>query len=353
MAKIVAGGCGSYDVPLLKEFFTKALAEFGALPAKCKVLLKPNLLSGKAPGKGVNTHPLFVRALAEILVENGCSVFVGDSPGYESTEKALEKSGIMQVMRDLRLGIAPFRKRVTKVNAGISPYRELVLGEDPLDYDLVLNMPKLKTHVMMGLTAGVKNTFGFVPSLDKAKWHLRCKGDNRLFSSVLMDIHFIVNPALTILDGIVGMDGSGPAHGRVRDLGLVAVSDNGLSLDAFLEKTLSIRSPLPLTSLGEEKGLLKEATLVDRGMPKIREFVMPATVEADWNLPPLVRETLRHLFTRKPKCDDKKCNGCKTCVNVCPAGALRMGAKGLLFDYKACIRCYCCHEMCPTGAITV
>ena len=353
MSKIVAGGCGSYDLPLLKEFFLKALAEFGALPAKCKVLLKPNLLSGKAPGKAVNTHPLFVRAIAEILIENGCTVFVGDSPGYESTEKALEKSGIMEVMRDLRLGLAPFRKRVTKVNSGISPYRELVLGEDPLDYDLVLNMPKLKTHVMMGLTAGVKNTFGFVPSLDKAKWHLRCRSDKRLFASLLMDIHFMVNPALTILDGIVGMDSDGPAHGRVRDLGLVAVSDNGLSLDVFLEKTLSIRSPLPISSLGEEKGLLKEAILVDHGAPQIRDFVMPAAVEVDWNLPPLVRETVRHMFTRKPKWDSKRCNACKTCVNVCPVGALRAGGKGLLFDYKACIRCYCCHEMCPTGAITV
>jgi uncharacterized protein (DUF362 family) len=259
----------------------------------------------------------------------------------------------MEVMRDLRLGLAPFRKRVTKVNTGISPYRELVLGEDPLDYDLVLSMPKLKTHVMMGLTAGVKNTFGFVPSLDKAKWHLRCKGDKRLFASLLMDIHSTVNPALTILDGIVGMDSNGPAHGRVRHLGLVAVSDNGLSLDVFLEKTLAIRSPLPITSLGEEKGLLEEAMLVDQGAPQIRDFVMPAAVEVDWNLPPLVRETVRRMFTRKPKWDSKRCNVCKTCVNVCPVGALRAGRKGLFFDYKACIRCYCCHEMCPTGAITV
>jgi uncharacterized protein (DUF362 family)/NAD-dependent dihydropyrimidine dehydrogenase PreA subunit len=278
---------------------------------------------------------------------------VGDSPGYESTEKALEKSGIMEVVRDLRLDVAPFRKRVTKANAGISPYRELVFGEDPLDYDLVLNMPKLKTHAMMGLTAGVKNTFGFVPSLDKAKWHLRCKSDKRLFSSLLIDIYFAVNPALTILDGIVGMDGNGPTHGRVRDLGLVAVSDNALSLDAFLEKRLAIRSPLPISSLGEEKGLLEEALLVDLGAPQIRDFMMPAAVEVDWNLPPLVRETVRHMFTRKPKWAGKKCNLCKTCVNVCPAGALRAEGNGLLFDYKACIRCYCCHEMCPTGAITV
>jgi uncharacterized protein (DUF362 family)/NAD-dependent dihydropyrimidine dehydrogenase PreA subunit len=353
MSKIVAGTCATYDPLLLKEFFLRALAETGIFPDRWKVLLKPNLLSGKPPKKAVNTHPLFVQAIAEILVEKGCTVFVGDSPGYESTERALEKSGMAAVMRKLGLKPALFKGRVVKANAGVSPYRELVLGEDPLEYDLVVNMPKLKTHVMMGLTAGVKNTFGFVPSLDKAKWHLRCGTDKRLFASLLIDIHRTVKPALTLLDGIVAMDGDGPAHGRPRELGLIAASDDALSLDAFIERNLSIRSPLPVSSLCAEKGLLKEAVLVDLGVPRVRDFVMPAAVEVDWNLPPLVRETVRHMFTRKPKRDAPRCTLCRTCINVCPTTALHMEEDVVSFDYRACIRCYCCHEMCPTGAIAV
>ncbi|MGD0229064.1 MAG: DUF362 domain-containing protein [Syntrophorhabdales bacterium] len=352
MAKIVAGECGGYDAPLLKDFLVRALAELDCAPAG-RVLLKPNLLSGKPPEKAVNTHPRFVQAIAEILKEKGCTVFVGDSPGYESTEKALEKSGIMEVVRKLRLQVAPFRKKVVKANSGISPYRELVFGEDPLDYDLVVNMPKLKTHAMMGLTAGVKNAFGFVPGMDKAKWHLRCGRDNRLFASLLIDICSVVKPALTILDGIIAMDGDGPAHGRPRRLGLVAVSDNALSLDAFIEKALGLGSPLPISALGAEKALLEEATLVDLGLPEMRDFIMPKAVEVDWSLPPLVRETMRRVFTRKPKCNAGRCNACMTCVTVCPAGALHMGEKAVSFDYRACIRCYCCNEMCPTGAITL
>ncbi len=353
MPKIIAGGCGSYELQPLKDFLLAALAGLGCAPSRCRVLLKPNLVSGKPPEKAVNTHPRVIEAIASILVENGCTVFVGDSPGYESTGKALERSGIMEVARRLGLHVVPFNRRVVKANRGISPYGELILAEDPLDYDLVFNLPKLKTHVMMGLTMGVKNTFGFVPGTNKARWHLRCGTDKRLFAALLADIHAAVSPALTIIDGITAMDGDGPSHGRPCPLGIVAASDNAFSLDAFLEKLLGLPGALPVTALCAEKGLLPEAAVTDLGMPEIRGFAMPQPMEVDWNLPALVRETARHVFTRKPKCNPRRCNACMPCVTVCPAGALRMGEKGLSFDYRLCIRCYCCHEMCPTGAITI
>ncbi len=338
---------------LLKEFFVKPSGELDFSAQGCKVLFKPNLLSGKSPKKAVNTHPLFVRALAEVFLDRRCTIFVGDSPGYESTEKALEKSEIMDVVRALGLGVAPFNRKIAKAGAGNSPYKEFLLAEDPLDYDFVVNMPKLKTHIMMGLTAGVKNTFGFVPHLDKAKWHLRCGIDKSLFASVLVDIHSIVKPALTVLDGVVAMDGDGPSNGRIRNLGLVAVTDNAFSLDSFLERTLSFPSPLPVSALAGSKGLVEEATLVDFGAPEVHDFQMPKTMQTDFNLPSIVRETARSIFTSKPKCTIRKCTVCMTCVHVCPAGALTMEKKGISFDYKKCIRCYCCQEMCPTGAITV
>jgi uncharacterized protein (DUF362 family) len=352
MPTVVAGRCDTYDSSL-RALLDKSLTELGFSASGIKVLFKPNLLSGKSPQKAVNTHPLFVRALAEIFLERGCTIFVGDSPGYESTERALEKSGIMAVIRDLKVQVAPFKGRVVKANAGISPYKEFLFAEDPLDYDLVVNIPKLKTHIMTGLTAGVKNTFGFIPHLDKAKWHLRCGTDKSLFASVLIDIHSLVRPALTILDGVVAMDGNGPSHGRVRDLGLVAVSDNAFSLDAFLEKSLSFPSPLPISAEAAKNGLLEEPLVIDLGMPEVRDFRHPRTVATGWDVPSLVRETARNIFTNRPKCAVKKCTACGTCLDVCPACALTMGKKGISFDYKKCIRCYCCLEMCPTGAIGV
>lgn len=353
MAKIIVGKCDGYEVARLREFIASSFAEFGLSLRGCKVLLKPNLLSGKPPGKAVNTHPLFVRAVAEVLLDGGCTVFVGDSPGYESTKRALDKSGIMEVITSLRLSVASFDKRVIKKNKGVSPYREFRFGEDPLDYDAVINMPKLKAHMMMGLTAGVKNCFGFVPHLEKAKWHLRCGTDKSLFAALLIDICSTVKPVMTILDGIIAMDSDGPSHGRPRDLGLIALSNDAISLDSHLESMLCLPGPLPVSTVAAEKGLVQNALVVDRGAPKIVDFRMPATLAHEFPVPSLVRQTAKALMTRKPKCNHRKCTLCRTCIDVCPAGALAAGDKGLLFDYGKCIKCYCCAEMCPVGAITV
>jgi uncharacterized protein (DUF362 family)/Pyruvate/2-oxoacid:ferredoxin oxidoreductase delta subunit len=353
MATIVAGGCADYGLSPLRELFASALADFSESFEGCKVLLKPNLLSGKPTDRAVNTHPLFVQALAEVFIEKKCTVFVGDSPGYESTERALRKSGIMEVVHRLRLRVATFEKRVRKANSGISPYREFFFGEEPRDYDLVVNMPKLKSHVLMGLTAGVKNTFGFVPSLEKAKWHLRCGTDKRLFASLLIDINAVVKPGLTVLDGIVAMDGGGPSHGRVRKLGLVVLSDDDLALDAYLEKVLSISSPLPVSLAARDNGLLRESTLIDRGVPRIGSFLVPDGTQAPWNVPHFVTEAARRAFTKKPKWDPRNCTSCGTCSDVCASRALTLADETVSFDFRKCIRCYCCAEMCPVGAITV
>jgi uncharacterized protein (DUF362 family) len=259
----------------------------------------------------------------------------------------------MEVARERGLRIASFKKKIAKINTGVSPYREFLLGEDPLDYDLVVNMPKLKSHVMMGITAGVKNTFGFIPSLDKARWHLKCGRDTELFASVLIDIHTVVRPALTVLDGITIMDGDGPSNGRVRPGGLVALSDNAFALDGFLEDLLSAPLPLPISALARRHGLVPDARIVDWGVPDVPDFRFPGTMRVDWNLPSLVRQTARSIMVAKPKCIQRKCTLCRTCVDVCPARALEIRDMRLRFDYAKCIRCYCCQEMCPTGAITV
>lgn len=352
--KVIASSCTSYDIQGLVSLLKRSFQEIEFSYGGAKVLLKPNLLSGRAPGKAVNTDPRFVQAVAEILREEGCEIWVGDSPGFETTERALEKSGIAAVMRKLKLNLAAFEGRIVMGSQGLSPYKQFFFGEDPRSYDLVINLPKLKTHAMMGLTAGVKNTFGFVPRFDKAKWHLRCGSDTALFSSVLIDMHATIAPALTVLDGILGMEGDGPSSGRSRDFGLVAVSKSSFALDLFLEEALHVPVPLPINSMVREKGLAGGYELVDWGMPSISGIKMPKTVMSiQWNLNGRVGETVRGFLVRKPRQSGNRCTGCTVCVQVCPPQALEIVNGILHFDYRKCIRCYCCQEMCPTGSIKV
>lgn len=351
MARLVVGTCDSYDAGALKEFLGRAFEKINFQARGSKVLLKPNLLVGKPPRKCVNTHPQLVRSVAEMLLDEGCAVSVGDSPGYESAERALRGSGIGEVVKTLGLQVARFDKKIVKRSQGVSPYREFLLGEDPEAFDVIINLPKFKTHAMMGLTMGVKNTFGFVPRFEKAKWHVKAGRDPLLFGAILLDIHGLVKPALTILDGIAAMEGDGPSGGKPRHIGLLAASNDAPALDLFVEKALRLPDLLPVSRVAYDQGLIRDAEIINLGMPEIRDFLMPATMDTGFNLPGAVRNALKRVISKRPKCDQSRCTQCRVCVEVCPAGALTGDEEYPRFDYKKCIRCYCCQEMCPASAI--
>lgn len=354
MVKVVTGAFNSYDIPALKNFLERGFQTVDLRLRHCKVLLKPNLVVGEPPRKAVNTHPDVVRAVAGLLLDHSCHVSIGDSPGYESTERALKGSGIMAVAKDLGLSVVAFNNTVVKRHeSGISPYRTFTFGEDPARYDAIINLPKLKTHGMMGLTLGVKNTFGFIHALEKARWHLRAGRDRMLFASILIDIHRLVKPAVTILDGILGMDGDGPSSGRPRETGLIALSRDAFALDHYIERIVGLRSPLPITQKAKDHGLVEDYEVQGDHVPAIKNFEMPQAVDTDWAIPRFAKRMLQVLFVKKPKVKEEICKGCGVCCQVCPAGALKIGEDKPRFDYGKCIRCYCCQEMCPEGAITV
>lgn len=340
-----------YDSGLIKAFVRQGLEPLMAAGAGKKVLIKPNLVVGKRPEKAVNTHPALVRAVVEVLLEAGAAVSIGDSPGYESTEKALKASLIRPVVDEYGLHVAHFSGDVRLPSQGISPYREFVLGEDPRSYDHIVNLPKLKTHAMMGLSLGVKNILGFVRGLEKARWHLRAGRDRELFAAVLIDLYNVVRPSLTILDGITAMDGEGPTHGRPRSVGIVVMSTNAFNLDREVERLVGLKEPLTTSAVAERAGLLGEYEVFHEGRGSIPRLRFPGPMATDWALPSAVKGLLRSAFVRRPKVRKDLCKACGICAKVCTAGAIATGDKVPSFNYERCIRCYCCQEMCPQGAI--
>lgn len=353
MPIVLLGSIWEYKVQPIKDFLSDSFSTLALSAKGKKVLLKPNLLSGKPPQKAVNTHPLFVRAVAEVLKDSGCSLYVGDSPGFESVERALKASGIYEALKSMDVKIAAFDRRIRKRFEGLSPFREFLLGEDPSEFDMIVNLPKLKTHTIVGLTLGIKNTFGFVPGLEKARWHLRAGKDRLLFCQILIDIHRVVAPTLTILDGIVGMDKDGPSHGRVRKLGLVAVCEDAFCLDYAVERLLGIKAPLPLTQVAKKAGLLKDFDIVNKGWKEVKDFELPQTLYTARAPLGILGRFARNLFLKKPRLRKSLCKGCHVCANACPRGAIQTEDGLPRFDYGRCIYCYCCQELCPYGAISL
>jgi len=226
-----------------------------------------------------------------------------------------------------------------------------------LEADVMINLPKWKTHAQMLLTLGVKNLFGCIPGPRKALWHLKAGEDRRLFAQMLFDLYQIIQPSLTILDGIVGMEGDGPSSGRPIPLGLILASRDALSLDQIVCDLLNLpRRSLMTNRVAQEQGVGKDpievvGEKIDR--VKISEFHFPKLLGIDWNLPGFLRKILKNAITSRPVIQKEICKNCHHCAEICPPKALSQKGGELVFDYDQCIRCFCCQEICPEGAVLI
>lgn len=353
--------CQNYDEGKVLDALRRSIDLIGGIQNFVRegnrVLLKPNLLYGKSPEKAVTTHPSIVRGMIQIVREAGGIPFIGDSPAVGSLTKTAEKAGIKAVADEMKCPLVEFDKPVLPPKGGGKIFKQLEIDQTVLEADVVINLPKFKTHGMMLLTLGVKNLFGCVPGPRKALWHLKAGEDRKTFAQILVDIYQIIQPSLTILDGIVGMEGNGPNSGRTIPLGLILASGNSLSLDQVACDLLGIsRGSLLTNRMAFEQGMGKDGidVLGERvEKVKISNFQFPTLSQPDWNMPRFLRKALSNALTSNPVIKERICNACDRCEEICPPKALVRKGKGLVFDYGQCIRCFCCLEVCPEGAIAI
>ena len=353
--------CQSYDEKKVLETLRQSIHLMGGLECFIKkgdrVLLKPNLLIGKSPDKVVTTHPSIIKAAIQIAQEAGGIPFIGDSPAIGSTARAAEKAEIAEIARSMDCPIVEFNRPVLAREVKGRVFKNIEIDQAVLEADVIINLPKWKTHTQMLLTLGVKNLFGCVSGPKKALWHLKAGEDRKLFAQVLVDVYQIVRPALTILDGVNGMEGDGPTSGRSIALGLILASCDALSLDQIVCDLLGIpRRSLMTNRVALEHGLGKDPIeVVGEKVEnvKIPDFQFPNLSRTDWNLPGFIKKALKNALTSKPAIQEDLCKNCHQCAEICPPRALTPEGESLVFDYRRCIRCFCCLEVCPEGAVSI
>ena len=353
--------CPNYDEARVFSALRQAIDLIGGIQTFVKkgnrVLLKPNLLFGKSPEKAVTTHPSIVRGMIQIVREAGGVPSIGDSPSVGSLTWTAEKAGIRAVADEMKCPLVEFNRPVLPPKERGKIFKQLEIDQTVLEADVIINLPKFKTHSLTLLTLGVKNLFGCIPGPRKALWHLKAGEDRKAFAQILVDVYQIIHPSLTILDGIVGMEGNGPNSGRPIPLGLILASGNPLSLDQIVCDLLGIlRESLLTNRVVFEQGIEKDRidVLGERvDEVKISNFQFPTLSQPDWNLPGFLRKALKNALTTKPVIEEEVCNACNQCAEICPPKALVRKEKGLIFDYGQCIRCFCCLEVCPEGAISI
>lgn len=324
-----------------------------------RILIKPNLLAGRPPEVAVTTHPDVVRAVIRLVKEAGGTPIVGDSPGIGNAVKIAEKCGVLEACREEGAEFIDLKTLVIAENPLGHTFKRLEVAKEALQADGIINIPKLKTHAQMYLTLGVKNLFGCVPGKLKPQWHLSAGVDSLYFADMLLDLYFFLSPRLTVVDGIVGMEGNGPGNGTPRKLGLILSSSDCIALDTVITEVLGASpSELPVLKAAARRNI-KEASLSfitvlgeKTEAVRVKDFVFPPQSHTNFadRLPYFLDKRLRKALTSRPHVDNEKCTLCNICVNVCPAEVMT-NAKKILIDYDKCIRCYCCQEMCPQGAI--
>jgi uncharacterized protein (DUF362 family)/Pyruvate/2-oxoacid:ferredoxin oxidoreductase delta subunit len=352
----------SYDRPLIKDALIRLLEPLGGMKAFVRpgdrVLLKANLLTGKAPEKAVTTHPDVVRGVIELVQDAGGVPLVGDSPGIGGLNWVAEKTGILAVVQATGAQLVEFANPQEVPGSGM--FKRFALAEAYLAADKVINLPKLKTHEMMTMTCAVKNLFGTVVGTAKAGWHLKAGADRDMFARMLLEIYLLRPPELTIVDAVTAMEGDGPSSGDPRQVGLLLAGINPVAVDVIAAEIAGIPNKLlyverAARTLGLDGA--DRATITTRGLPlpeaRVTAFRLPHISDVQFGLPPFLKNRLRHYLTSRPCAIPEKCRLCGICADACPPRAISVKDGRLVFDYHACIRCFCCRELCPDGALDV
>lgn len=322
-----------------------------------KVLLKPNMLAGKDPAQAVTTHPAVVRAVIRQVQTAGGRVSLGDSPGIGSPETVARKCGLLAIVEETGAQFAHFEESV-RISSPGGTFRELEIARDLLEADVIINLPKLKTHQMMGLTCAVKNMFGAVVGLRKPRLHLQAGVDKAFFALMLLELCDRLSPALSIVDGIVAMEGNGPGSGDPVTVGALLAGASPLAVDTVATELVGFRPQQVWTqqqalNLRRPHARRDELEIVGTDLADMRlESFRPAeTTDMDFGLPPFLKNRLTNSLTARPVPDQDKCQLCNACVTHCPPQAMRIIGQRLSIDYRRCIRCFCCQELCPHAAL--
>jgi uncharacterized protein (DUF362 family)/NAD-dependent dihydropyrimidine dehydrogenase PreA subunit len=321
------------------------------------VLIKPNVLRSSASDEGIVTHPAVLHAVVEKVesMEPG-SIVVGDNPGlfsYGANEESFENTGLMEAAKGYYRNIGDDSQQVDFNPDFIST---VSVSRIVLEADIIISLPKFKTHGLTVVTGAIKNSYGFLPGAQKAKLH-RIAGSPQRFHEVVVDVFRIRVPDLFIVDAVVGMEGNGPASPDLRDIGLVLASNNAVALDAVIAAMMGC-DPGKLRFLQKAK----DVGLGDYNLDTI-DIVGEFKQIPDFKLPPLggeaiiqneaVQEMIHSRTLVRPQVDSELCTRCGTCVDQCPVSALSMNGEYPQVDADICISCFCCQEMCPEKAITL
>jgi len=365
MSKVIIQECKNYDVETVIAKINAAVEMLGGwdkyVRPQDKVLLKVNLIGPKSSDSAAVTHAEFVRAMVRILKERNCTVWIGDSSGgaiagIVPTARSFQVSGYERMAGEEGAEIKNFdREGAVAVEPESGCEEAMYIAKPMFDADVVINLPKFKTHSAQIFSGAVKNVFGCIPGLKKAKYHKMAPaaGD---FGQIICDIHKATRIRLHIMDGIQAMQGEGPTAGSVYQANKILVSEDPLALDVVAAKMAGMDvEDVPILETARKRNLgegsLKNIELAGdyERIPRLEGFKLPKRFRKAGKRYGKALVKVIDFFSTRPRIDLNKCKKCNMCVESCPVQAIDKDTKSI--NYDACIDCMCCHELCMYKAV--
>jgi len=293
---VILSRCSDYSPPGISESLQRHFELLGGLEKFVTpgdiVLLKPNFIAPRSRRHATQTHPAVIIETARLLKDFGARPFIGDSPAWGNVFACVKA---LRLEEDLKKLSVPVRQldKPKKCRIGAKNIK-VGISSIALDADVIINLPKFKSHQQLVATFAVKNMFGCVSGKRKALWHF-AKGKNAEdFCELLIEIFKFLNPALTIIDGVIAMDGPGPIKGRARPLGWLIGGTNPIACETICAKLIGIKP--------EDIPIIKTARQIGFGCsePAKIEIIgdnFPQSICTDFQLPTLVpiRFSLLHV----------------------------------------------------------
>lgn len=361
MTEVSIVKCENYEHEKVRNAIEESLDLLGGLgkfvkPGN-KVLLKVNAIIGFKPERATTTHPAVVSAMAGLVKEAGGIPLVGDSSGaFGFTGQSLEMCGIALAAKEADAELINFESTGTyAVNVDGKVLTNINIAKPVIDCDVLISIPKMKTHQLTKYTGAVKNFYGVIPGTGKAKIHQIAPSEES-FSNAVVDIYSALEPRLAVMDGIVGMEGEGATNGTPINSNVVISSADCVSLDAVASEVMGFfHKDILTTRFAHERNLgageISDINILGQQVKDVKLDFKKSRYMA-YKLPDFMRRSIFRFsenFSRV-SLSETECKKCSICARSCPVSAISFSPKPSI-DQDKCIKCYCCHELCPNSAV--
>lgn len=352
--KVSVVPCDSYEQAKIDQAIEESLEKINfKIKPNSKILIKPNLVSNNTPDQHSITHYTLIDFLCRYFLKNKCKITIGESSAFYNkgyTSRAYKSSGIFEIAEKYSIPLIAFEdeKVIPVEKKNLKFLDELYIPKIINDFDLIVDVPKIKTHDLMRFTGALKNLYGIVPGGYKQILHTKTNNINEMAEIVLDLYENLKPPILSVADAVIGLDGGPSALGKPKKIGYILSSMNPIALDVIACQMIGY-SPedIPTITRAEKRNLIKI-----KDVKQIGEFEKVA-FEKIKKGPIFDKKQNSVLVTKTYACPkiNSKCNLCEVCISCCPTKAFEKRDNKIIFDKEKCIYCYSCSALCPVKAI--